>query len=81
MIARDKTSLVGRAREAKVEIAVFYDTPVQPLEGLALRDVLYEPGSCPRAEQLSAQVVSLPTGLQVTDAQIKRSVDFLNSAA
>jgi hypothetical protein len=54
MIARDKTSLVGRAREAKVEIAVFYDTPVQPLEGLALRDVLYEPGSCPRAEQLSA---------------------------
>lgn len=78
MIAKDKRDLVERARDARVELAVFYDTPVQPLTGDALRTVGYEPGSCPEAEHRAQHVVSLPTGYQVTPRVIDRTVKFFN---
>jgi dTDP-4-amino-4,6-dideoxygalactose transaminase len=80
LFAYDKREIVERARDARVEIAVFYDTPVQPLSGDGLRDVSYEPGSCSRAETLAKHVVSLPTGTHATQKQIDRTVAFLNSA-
>jgi dTDP-4-amino-4,6-dideoxygalactose transaminase len=80
MIAKDKKYLVESARDAHVELAVFYDTPVQPLSGERLRSVGYEPGSCPEAEYLAEHVVSLPTGRQVTPRVIDRAVKFLNEA-
>lgn len=81
MLAANKTELVEKARRAKVEIAVFYDTPVQPLSGESLRGVGYKPGSCPRAERIAASVISLPTGMQVGTRQIRRTVEFLNALA
>lgn len=78
MIAKDKKDLVDSARDARVELAVFYDTPVQPLAGDALRTVGYEPGSCQNAEHLAQHVVSLPTGYHVTNRVIERTVEFFN---
>jgi dTDP-4-amino-4,6-dideoxygalactose transaminase len=78
MFVENKNQLLERAREARVELAAFYDTPVQPLSGVALQSVGYEPGSCPNAERAAARVVSLPTGLQVDAAEIERAVAFLN---
>lgn len=78
MFAANKADLVKRARAAKVELAVFYDTPVQPLEGEALRTVGYWAGSCPNAEWAADRIVSLPTGLHVGEREIDRVVNFFN---
>ena len=79
LLADDRPELLARARNAKVELADFYSTPVHPLKGDALRDVAYEPGSCPRAEWIANRIVSLPTGMQVNDAQVRRAVNCLNA--
>lgn len=81
MIAHDRNSVIAKARESRIETAVFYDTPVQPLAGSSLRDVGYEPGSCPRAEYLAKRIISLPTGFQVSDMQLARTADFFNRVA
>ena len=78
MFATSKADLVKQARAAKVELAVFYDSPVHPLEGDALRIVGYEPGSCPNAEWAADRIVSLPTGTHVGKREIDRAVNFLN---
>ncbi|MGK2962839.1 MAG: DegT/DnrJ/EryC1/StrS family aminotransferase [Gemmatimonadaceae bacterium] len=78
LLAENRPELIERARDAKVEIAVFYETPVHPLNGNALRTVGYEPGSCPNAEWTAARIISLPTGARVGIRQIRRTVEFLN---
>lgn len=80
LLAENRTELVERAREARVEIAIFYDTAVHPLEGSALRTVGYEPGLCPNAEWTAERIISLPTGPRVGNEQIRRAVNFLNGA-
>lgn len=78
MFATNKNELVKDARAAKVEIAVFYDSAVHPLEGDESRIVGYEPGSCPNAELAADRIVSLPTGMQVGKREIDRAVTFFN---
>jgi perosamine synthetase len=78
MMVQNKDRWVEHARDARVELADFYVTPVHPLKGDALRTVGYEPGSCPNAERMSASVVSLPTGRQTTQREIDRAVDYFN---
>jgi perosamine synthetase len=79
MIVEDKQRWVEGARDAKVELADFYATPVHPLKGDGLRRVGYEPGSCPNAEWISDRIVSLPTGPQTDRKQVQRAVDYFNA--
>ncbi len=81
LVVEDRAALLDGARGARVELADFYATPVHPLKGQELRQVGYEPGSCPRAEWLSDRIVSLPTGRQVNAKQIDRAVNFFNGNA
>jgi len=81
LVVEDRAALLHGARGARVELADFYATPVHPLKGNELRQVGYEPGSCPRAEWLSERIVSLPTGSQVNAKQIDRAVNFFNHYA
>ena len=81
MIAHNRKSLIEKVRESRIETAVFYDTPVQPLAGSALRDVGYELGSCPQAEYLADRIISLPTGWHVSDEQVARTADCFNQQA
>ena len=76
----NKAELVEGARDAKVELADFYATPVHPLKGGELRRIGYEPRSCPRAEWIADRIVSLPTGRQVNDRQVERAVRYLNDS-
>jgi perosamine synthetase len=78
LVVDRKSAILEGAREAKVEVADFYATPVHPLQGMDLRRVNYEPGSCPEAELLSSRIVSLPTGPQVTPKQVERAIAFFN---
>lgn len=76
MFTTNKTEVVKDARAAKVELAVFYDSAVHPLEGEESRIVGYEPGSCPNAELAAGRIVSLPTGMHVGKREIDRAVNF-----
>ncbi len=78
LLTENKSKWIEGARGARVELADFYDTPVHPLRGDALREVGYEPGSCPNAEWFSERVISLPTGPQVDGSQIDRAVRYFN---
>jgi dTDP-4-amino-4,6-dideoxygalactose transaminase len=78
MLVEDKRQWVERARDQRVELADFYDTPVHPLRGDQLRRVGYEPASCPNAEWVSSRVVSLPTGPQVTSGQVQRAIEYFS---
>jgi dTDP-4-amino-4,6-dideoxygalactose transaminase len=78
MFVEDKRGVLESARRARVELAGFYDSAVQPLRGEALSSVGYQPGSCPNAEWAAERIVSLPTGLLVGEKQVDRAVDFLN---
>lgn len=78
LIVDRKAAIIEGARDAKVEVADFYATPIHPLKGPDLRRVNYEPGSCPEAELLSGRIVSLPTGPQVTPKQVEKAIAFFN---
>ncbi len=79
MLVDNRADVLAGARSAKVELADFYATPVHPLAGSGLKQVAYTPGSCPHAERIATQVVSLPTGLQVNAKQVERAVAYFNS--
>lgn len=79
LLTSDKQHMLRKARNAYVEIASWYDTPIHPLSGADLAAIGYEEGSCPNAERLCEQVVSLPTNLRVTMAEAKRTVEFLEA--
>lgn len=79
LLVDDKPRWIEAAREAKVELADFYNTPVHPLRGDVLRRVGYEPGSCPNAEWISEHVLSMPTGSRVSASQIERTVRYFTS--
>lgn len=78
---RDKPRCLARAQELGVELAQWYTSPVHPFEGEALRRVGYEPGSCPRAEERCATVVSLPTHRRVSPRFVRRAAEFFREVA
>ena len=79
ILSNRKDELLRLAPQMRVEIAKWYGTPVHPLEGEMLREVGYEPGSCPNAEALTTRVVSLPTGPLVGPREIDRAVELFAS--
>ena len=78
MFVPRKESLLDAACAANLEMAAWYATPVHPLAGNELRLVHYTPGSCPRAEEAAAALVSLPVNPKVTPAFQDRLVDLIN---
>jgi len=79
LLVKDKKQLLSRAREARVEIADWYGTPVHNLKGKDLGLVHYQIGSCPNAEIRCNEVISLPVHKAVTQSDVDRIVAFVNS--
>jgi perosamine synthetase len=78
LVAKNKATLLKRARSANVELADWYDSPIHPLSQDDWRMVYYKAGSCPNAERLSKQVVSLPTHLRTNKKFIENTSKFFN---
>jgi dTDP-4-amino-4,6-dideoxygalactose transaminase len=79
--AADKPRLLAKAREANVELAEWYATPIHPLGREESSQMSYEPASCPEAEARSQEVVSLPLHARVGRAYVERVDHFLQKAA
>ncbi len=78
LLATRKDELLRKAREANVELADWYSTPIHPLQEPEWHKVHYESGLCPNAERLSKHIVSLPTHERVSVSDVNRAIDFLN---
>ena len=78
-MVQDKERWLAKAREARVEVAGWYETPVHPLTSSDLRKVGYEEGDCPNAESATRSVISLPTGPSVQRRKLDRIIEFLRS--
>jgi len=80
LLTRNKEQLLRDARLANIEISDWYYTPVHPLKQEEWHLVGYRAGSCPNAESVSRQVVTLPTNEKVAKKDIDRIIEFLNTA-
>jgi dTDP-4-amino-4,6-dideoxygalactose transaminase len=69
----DRDGLVRYLADHDIQTNVYYEIPhhLQP----ALRDLGYQPGSLPRAEQLSGEVIALPMYPELGDAEVERVID------
>jgi len=74
----NKKRLLELARQKRVELANWYNTPIHPLQGTALQAVGYRIGACPNAERRSQEVVTLPVHLRVTQREIDKIVSFFS---
>jgi dTDP-4-amino-4,6-dideoxygalactose transaminase len=79
LLVDDKPRLLARAREARVEVADWYATPVHPLPADSWSSAGYPAGSCPVAEHRCSQFVSLPVHAKVRAADVSRTIDMLNA--
>jgi len=78
LIACNKQRLLEKARKANIEISDWYSTPIHPVESTQWPLIYYNKGSCPNAEKMSTQIVTLPTNKKVTEKHINQTIDFLN---
>ena len=76
----NKEDVLARAREERVEIGDWFDSPLHPKE--ADRTVFgYREGMCPNAEDAARQVVNLPMHPRISDGEVERTVSFLARTA
>lgn len=73
----DKESVLARARNAKVEMAGWYETPVHPLDESQLGEAGYVLGSCPEAERRCKELVSLSVVGRFDQTRIDRLVSVI----
>lgn len=78
LLTPEKSRMLARAEELSVEVADWYKTPIHPLTREEWRKIGYEAGSCPRAESLSDEIVSLPVNRKVTPKDIELTLKLLN---
>jgi dTDP-4-amino-4,6-dideoxygalactose transaminase len=76
-----KKRLLAAAREANLEVAGWFTTPVHPLEGKDLAAVSYAEGSCPRAEEAARTLVSLPLHPKVDRTFQDQLIHLVNAHA
>jgi perosamine synthetase len=78
LFVSNKFDLLAAFADANLELADFFNSPIHPLNGCALRSVGYEAGSCPMAELAARQVVSLPLGGRVSREFQNAAIELIN---
>jgi dTDP-4-amino-4,6-dideoxygalactose transaminase len=75
-----KSRTLKLAREQNLDIAAWYTSPVNPLQGDDLAKVDYEIGSCPKTEDMIEQLVYLPTGLALNRESLEDMIRIIGSS-
>jgi perosamine synthetase len=78
LFVSNKNDVLRAAARRNLEVAEWFATPVHPLEGAALAQVHYRPGSCPEAESAAKRILSLPVHPSVTPAFQQAVVELIN---
>lgn len=72
----NKLELLDRARQARVELGAWFETPLHPTPLERHANFGYQLGQAPQSEQAAGQVVNLPLHSRVTEEEAQRIVKF-----
>ena len=72
----EKTEALQQAAGAGIELGSWFESPLHPAE-TPLEMYNYETGLCPQAEAASRQAVNLPLHPRVSEATVRRTVEFI----
>ena len=76
----NKSELLAMAERKGIELGSWFDSPLHPLqEGLELFD--YHPGQCPVSEEVSREVINLPTHRRIGVTEREKILTFLQKNA
>lgn len=75
----NKELVLKLAKNANIELAEWYSTPIHPVPLEVGQAVFYEVGSCPNAERRAAETVSLPTHPRVSLAYVQKVASFFDN--
>lgn len=80
LLVSDKAAVLSRARKKQLEIGDWFVSPLHPVtEGLEKLD--YRKGMCPKAEEVCAHIINLPTHAGVSPGIAGRILDFILDCA
>lgn len=76
----NRDDLIFKAREYKMLLGDWYDAALVPSASnfWAFR---YIPGSCPNAEAVSKKIINLPAYPSLTDTQVTKVIEYINTYA
>ncbi len=72
----DKRRALAEAARESIELGSWFESPLHPAE-TRLESYGYQPGMCPEAERACREVVNLPVHPRVSEATVKRTVQFI----
>lgn len=75
---QDKQEVLAKAKKANIELAEWYSTPIHPIASDRGESIGYEAMSCPRAEERSREIVSLPTHGRVGKGYPAKAAEFFD---
>jgi dTDP-4-amino-4,6-dideoxygalactose transaminase len=73
----NKEELLDKAKQARVELGSWFESPLHPLSLSEHHRLGYRVGQCPNAERAARECVNLPLHEKVTPAETERVLDFL----
>jgi dTDP-4-amino-4,6-dideoxygalactose transaminase len=78
LMTKNKSELLEKAREAKIEIGNWFLSPVHPLTAGDLSIAGYEPGKCPVAEEAASSCINLPLYDKIREKELQAIFDFIS---
>jgi len=72
----NKEELLEKAKQARVELGSWFETPLHPLPLSEHARLGYRAGQCPNAERAARETVNLPLHVQVTEREAERVLEF-----
>ena len=73
----DKLELLDKAKQARVELGSWFESPLHPLPLSEHLRLGYRVGQCPNAERAARETVNLPLHQQITPGEAERVLEFL----
>jgi perosamine synthetase len=77
VLVNDKPAVLAEAQRAQVEIGDWFSTPIHPVPPSQWPKLGYRGGSCPTAEQVSRQIITLPVHAGIDERQAARTLEFV----
>ena len=72
----NKLELLDKAKQARVELGSWFESPLHPLPLSELHRLGYRVGQCPNAERAARETVNLPLHQQITPKEAERVLEF-----
>lgn len=72
----NKLDLLDKAKQARVELGSWFESPLHPLPLSEHHRLDYRVGQCPNAERAAREVVNLPLHQQITPKEAERVLAF-----